>query len=64
MPSTAAASPASTKGSKVPAPSNSSGTGPADEAGRLLPPGLYLLSVSLQTEFAQARQLLPLGIAY
>ena len=35
-----------------------------DEAGRLLPPGLYLLSIALQTEFAQARQLLPLGIAY
>ena len=35
-----------------------------DEAGHLLPPGFYLLSVSLQTQFAQAKQLQALGIAY
>ena len=35
-----------------------------DEAGQILPPGLYLLSVSLLTEFAQSKQLLTLGIAY
>ena len=35
-----------------------------DEAGQLLPPGLYLLSVALQTQLAQAKQLRPLGIAY
>ena len=35
-----------------------------DEAGRLMPPGLYLLSISLLTEFTQAKQLLTLGIAY
>ena len=35
-----------------------------DEKGELLPPGLYLLSINLQTQFAQTKQLLTLGIAY
>ena len=35
-----------------------------DATGRLLPPGLYLLYVALQTEFSQTQRLLPLGLAY
>ena len=35
-----------------------------DEIGQLLPPGLYLLSIALQTQFVQAKQLLALCIAY
>ncbi|MYI61580.1 MAG: hypothetical protein F4105_07930 [Gemmatimonadetes bacterium] len=35
-----------------------------DETGQLLPPGLYLLSLALQTQFVQAKQLLAVGIAY
>lgn len=35
-----------------------------DQTGQLLPPGFYLLSVSLRTEMAQTKQLLTLGIAY
>ena len=35
-----------------------------DETGQLLPPGLYLLSIALQTQFVQAKQLLAVGIAY
>ena len=35
-----------------------------DEAGHLLPPGLYLLSVDLQTQRHQSRTFRPLGIAY
>ena len=35
-----------------------------DETGQLLPPGLYLLSIGLQTQFVQAKQLLAVGIAY
>ena len=35
-----------------------------DESGQLLPPGLYLLSIALQTQSVQAKQLLAVGIAY
>ena len=35
-----------------------------DATGRLLPPGLFLLSLDLQTQRAQSKRLLPLGIAY
>ena len=35
-----------------------------DETGQLLPPGLYLLSIALQTQSVQAKQLLAVGIAY
>ena len=35
-----------------------------DETGQLLPPGLYLLSLALQTQSVQAKQLLAVGIAY
>ena len=35
-----------------------------DETGQRLPPGLYLLSIELQTQFAQTKQLQALGIAY
>ncbi len=35
-----------------------------DQTGRLLPPGLYLLSLALHTQFVQAKQLLTLSIAY
>ena len=35
-----------------------------DETGQFLPPGLYLLSIELQTQFVQAKQLLAVGIAY
>jgi flagellar hook assembly protein FlgD len=35
-----------------------------DETGRLLPPGLYLFSILLETQFTQAKPLQALGIAY
>ena len=35
-----------------------------DETGRLLPPGLYLTTLDLRSEFATEPQLRPLGIAY
>ena len=35
-----------------------------DEGGELLPPGIYLLSVAPNAEFATSAQILPLGIAY
>ena len=35
-----------------------------DETGQFLPPGLYLLSIALQTQLVQAKQLLAVGIAY
>ena len=35
-----------------------------DERGQLLPPGLYLFSIALETQAAQARVLHSLGIAY
>ena len=35
-----------------------------DERGQVLAPGLYLLSVALDTESTQSPQLRPLGIAY
>ena len=35
-----------------------------DEGGELLPPGVYLLSVAPNAEFATSAQILPLGIAY
>ena len=35
-----------------------------DETGLRLSPGLYLLSIDLQTQFTQTKQLLPLGVAY
>lgn len=35
-----------------------------DETGRLLPPGLYLTTLDLRSEFATKPQLRPLGIAY
>ena len=35
-----------------------------DARGELLEPGLYLVSVSLQTQFSQSRQVRALGIAY
>ena len=35
-----------------------------DERGRVLAPGLYLLSVALDTESTQSPQLRPLGIAF
>ena len=35
-----------------------------DATGQLLPPGLYLLSIALQTQSVQAKQLLAVGIAY
>ena len=35
-----------------------------DESGALLPPGVYLLSVAPNAEFATSAQILPLGIAY
>lgn len=35
-----------------------------DETGRLLPPGLYLTTLNLRSEFAAQPQLRPLGIAY
>ncbi len=35
-----------------------------DSTGQLFPPGLYLLSLALQTQSAQAKQLLALSVAY
>ena len=35
-----------------------------DETGQLLRPGLYLLSIALQTQSVQAKQLLAVGLAY